>query len=45
MADGLMHENTSMMAGLLGLIALAAIAIYFLFHFFASTILATVPRS
>lgn len=51
MADGLrvidarMHERMLIVGGVLGLLALAAIAVYFLVRFVASTILFTVPKS
>jgi hypothetical protein len=43
--DGRMHERMSIVGGVLGLLALAALAIYFLVRFALSTILVTVPKS
>jgi hypothetical protein len=44
-ASGRMHDRMSIMGGILGLLAFAALAIYLLVHFVASTILITVPKS
>ncbi|HEV2495933.1 MAG TPA: hypothetical protein VG204_23115 [Terriglobia bacterium] len=44
-ATGRMHDRMSITGAMLGLLALAALAIYFLVRFVASTILFTVPKS
>ena len=43
--DGRMHERMSMVGGLLGLMVLAAIAVYVLVYSVVSSILHIVPKS